>query len=553
MSEEKSEAYYYPLLIKDILEYAVFAWPNQEIVYRDIKRFSYSEFYERVKRVAGALKSLGIGFGDRVGVVDWDTYRYLELYFAVPSIGAVLHKINLRLAPEIILYTINHAEDKILIIKDEFVPIFEKVRDKLPKDIKFILASDAAKFPLEETKLQPAYDYEELINKSSPYEFPTFDENTVATTFYTTGTTGLPKGVLFTHRQLVLHTLAAAVTFAFPSEAMFKVTDVSLNLVPYFHAHSWGIPYIAILLGLKTLLPGRYDWDLMLEMARKEGKPEIFSACVPTILWALVNHPKAEEYRDTFSRWKFVIGGDTLPKGLAEKARALGARVNAGYGLSESCPVLTIAFYKPYMLEWSEDKKLDVRIRTGHPAPLVKLKVCDEHGNEVPKDWKSTGEIVVRAPWLTQEYYKDPEKTKELWRGGWMHTGDIAIWNEEGYIHIVGRSKFLIKSGGEWISPVLIEEILSTHPAVLECAVVPAPHSKWGERPVALVVLRPEYSGKVSEEEFKQYLNKAVQEGKLTKWSVPDRVLFVNSIPKTSVGKIDRLTLTQQYKEFKLG
>ncbi|MHA1594803.1 MAG: long-chain fatty acid--CoA ligase [Candidatus Baldrarchaeia archaeon] len=543
-------AYNYQLIIKNLLEWGINRAPNKEVVYRDLVRYTWSQFYERIKRLANALEEIGVKRGTKVAVLDWDTHRYLELYFAVPMMGAILHTINLRLPPEHLLYTMKHAEDDVLVIRDEFLPIVERVKDMLPKSLKaFIITSDTGTFP--ETKLEPAYDYESLVKEASPdYEFPDLDENTDATLFYTSGTTGLPKGVIFTHRQITLHSLALGLASLFPGEFNLTSQDVVMPLVPFFHVHSWGMPYTAAFMGVKFVLPGRYEWDLILELMRKEGVTYTYG--VPTILHALVYHPKAEEYRDVFSRLKMIIGGAALPRGLAKRARELGMKVISAYGLSETCPALTIAGYKEHMLEWPEDKKFEVTLKTGIPFPLVKVRVVNEKGEEVPKDGKTVGEIVVRAPWCTREYYKDPEKTKELWKDGWLHTGDVGVWDEDGYIQIVGRLKFVIKSGGEWISPLILEDLLSTHPAVSEVAVIPVPHEKWGERPIAVIVPKPEYKDKITEDEMRNFMLKLSEEGKVAKWWIPDRFIFVESLPKTGTGKIDVMKLIEQYKTLKL-
>ena len=545
---------YYPLLIKDILEYGVSRSPNKEIVYKDF-RYTWKNMYERVNRLANALTELGVGEGDVIGVLDFDTHRYLELYYGVPMIGAVLHTINLRLSPEWILYTVKHAEDKVLVVRDEFLPLIESAKALLPESIKlFIVGSDKGKMP--STSLEPSYEYDSLLKNASPeYDFPMMNENTRATIMYTTGTTGLPKGVSFTHRQIVLHAFSIlAGLSAYPAEVNINSRDILMPLVPFFHVHSWGVPYVAGLLGIKTVLLGRYELEnpeRIFEVMKREKVT--FTYSVPTILHVLVSNPKAEDYKDTLSKLKIIIGGAALPRGLAEKARSLGIKVMGAYGLSETCPALTLACYKDYMLDWPENKKFNISIIAGFPFPLVKLRVVDENMNNVPRDWSTMGEIVVRAPWLTYEYLKDPEKTEGLWRGGWMHTGDIAKWDDEGYILIGGRTKFVIKSGGEWIPHLLIEDILSTHPAVSEVAIVGVPSEKWSERPIALVVPNPEYKDKLpSEEEYRDYLMKYVSEGKLAKWWLPDKYIHINEIPKTSVGKTDYNTLWNKYKSMKL-
>ena len=543
-------AYNYQLIIKHLLEDGVNREPKKEIIYRDIVRYTWADFYERVKKLANALQELGVKKGTKVAVLDWDTHRYLELYFAVPMMGAILHTINLRLPPEHILYTAKHAEDEVLVIRDEFLPLVERVKDLLPKSLKlFIITSDTSK--AVETKLEPAYDYESIVEKASPnYEFPDLDENTDATLFYTSGTTGLPKGVIFRHRDIVLHTLSVAVSSLFPSEVRLSAQDTIMPLVPFFHVHSWGVPYIAAFLAVKFVLPGRYEWDYILELMRKEKVTYTYG--VPTILHALVNHPKAEEYRDVFSRLKMLIGGAALPRGLALRARQLGMKVIAAYGLSETCPALTVAGYKEHMLDWPEEKRFDVTLKTGFPFPLVKIRVVNEKGEDVPRDGKTVGEVVTRAPWCTREYYKDSEKTKELWKDGWLHTEDSGVWDEDGYIQLVGRIKFVIKSGGEWISPLILEDLISTHPAVSEVAVIPVPHEKWGERPVAIIVPKAEYKEKITEDEMRKFMEKLAEEGNVAKWWIPDRFIFVESMAKTGTGKIDVMKLIEQYKSLKL-
>ncbi|MEM3832201.1 MAG: fatty acid--CoA ligase [Thermoprotei archaeon] len=536
--------YEYPLLIKKILVQTLYRQPPTEIVYRDISRYSWMKFYERIQRLANALESIGAKKGSKVAVIDFDTHRYLEAYFAIPMIGAVLHTVNIRLPPEQILYTAVHAEDDIVLVRDEFLPLVEKVASALPTVKAWIIMSDTGSTP--STSLKPAYYYEDLLNSvSSHYEFPDFDENTEATLFYTSGTTGLPKGVHFTHRQLVLHTLAlTSMLSSYPSVVNITSKDVMMPLVPFFHVHSWGLPYTAAMLGNKIVLLGRYDPKIALELIKKEKVT--FSHMVPTILHMILNHPEIDNYKDYLKNWKVVIGGAALPKTLALKAMQFGIKIMAGYGLSETAPVLTIANPREDMLEWPSEKLIDIVIKTGIPIPLVELRVIDAEGKDVPRDSKTVGEIVVRTPWLTRDYYKDPEKTKELWAGGWLHTGDIAVIDEYGYIKIVDRIKDVVKSGGEWISSLTLEDLIALHPAVSEVAVIGAPHPRWGERPVAIIVAKK--GMQVTEDELKKHLENYVESGRITKWWIPDKFIFVNEIPKTSTGKIDKKILRDQYK-----
>jgi len=535
-------AYDFKLLLKHVLEHGV-AWaPNQEIVYRDLVRYNYTAMYERVLRLAAALQKLGVQRGSKVGVIEWDSHRYLEMYFAIPGIGAVLHTINPRLAPGDLVYTMAHAEDEVIIFHEDFLPLVEKARPHLPFVKHYILISDKKEKP--EVK-GVDMEYEELLGSAFPLEeLPDLDENTMATLVYTTGTTGKPKGVYFSQRQLVLHTLCGAVALsAFGNYGGINKHDVYMPLTPMFHVHAWGMPYVATLFGIKQVYPGRYEPEMLLKLII--GQKVTFSHCVPTILQMLVSSPAVKGL--DFSHWKVVIGGARLPKGLALDALKLGMKVYAGYGLSETCPVLTLAHLKPFMEEWDEDKQVDVMIKTGFITPFVKLRVVNPRGEEVAWDGRETGEIVVRTPWCTQGYYKEPDKTEELWAGGWMHTGDVANVDGYGYIQIVDRLKDIIKSGGEWISSLELENLLSMHEGVLEAAIIGIPDEKWGERPLAIIVPKEGYEGKLTAEDMKVHLNQFVEEGVITDWSVPDEYVFIKEIPKTSVGKIDKKVLRSRY------
>jgi fatty-acyl-CoA synthase len=536
-------AYDFQLLLKHVLEYGV-AWaPNQEIVYRDQLRHSYTTMYQRVLRLAGALQALGVRKGTKVGVVEWDSHRYLEMYFGIPGIGAVLHTINPRLAPEDLVYTLMHAEDEVLIFHEDFAPLVEQIRPRLPSIRQYILITDSPEKP--EIKGVRA-EYEALLAGAAPLaELPDLDENTVATLSYTTGTTGRPKGVYFTQRQLTLHTLAVATTVAgFGNYGGVSKGRVYMPLTPMFHVHAWGIPYCSTLLGLKQVYPGKYEPPMLMKLII--GEKVAFSHCVPTILQMIVNAPAVKQV--DLSGWQVVIGGARLPKGLALDATKLGIQLYAGYGMSETCPVLTIANLKPYMEEeWDQEQQLDVAISTGFPVPLVKLRVVTPDGEPVAQDGQETGEIQVRAPWLTQAYYKDPEQSEELWAGGWLHTGDVANVDEHGYIQIVDRLKDLIKSGGEWIVSLELENLLSLHDDVLEAAVIGIYDEKWGERPLAIVVPRAEAREQITAKAMKAHLEKYVAEGVIASWAVPENYVFVDELPKTSVGKIDKKVLRSRH------
>ncbi len=530
-------AYSYPLLIKQILHTPLIYSPDQEIVYRDKVRYTYRDLYQRINRLANALESLGVGPGDMVAVLDWDSNRYLECFFAVPMIGAVLHTVNVRLSPEQIVYTMNHAEDKVVLVNDEFLPVLDSIKDQLTTVENYVVMKDSDQSPA--TQLPIVGEYEDLLAKASDkHDFPDFDEDAQATMFYTTGTTGDPKGVYYSHRQLVLHTLGVAVGVAsFTSPGRLNSTDVYMPITPMFHVHAWGVPYVATMLGAKQVYPGRYEPGMLLKLQQEEKVT--FSHCVPTILHMLLSNPAAKEM--DLSGWKVLIGGSALPRGLAKMALDRGIEVYTGYGMSETCPVLTLANQKPHMFDWDLEKQLDVRTKTGLPVPLVDIKVADVmSGARVPADSVTAGEIQVRAPWLTQGYFKEPAKSEELWAGGYMHTGDIAVVDDQGYIKITDRLKDVIKTGGEWISSLHLESLISQYEGISEVAVVGVPDEKWGERPLAMVVAKPEFAGKIDSGALRSFLLNYVEQGLLSKWGVPDTFLMVDAIPKTSVGKIDK-------------
>jgi fatty-acyl-CoA synthase len=540
---QPGEHYQYPLIIKKLLNTPLLNSPDREIVYRDRFRYTYISLHERINRLAGGLEKLNIRPGDTVAVFDYDSHRYLECFFAIPMMGAVMQTINWRLSTDQILYTLRHAEAKLIIINADFLPILEKIRDEIEivKTVVVILEDESR----PDTRLKLDAEYEDMLHSvSSSYDFFDLDENTKATTFYTTGTTGKPKGVHFSHRQLVLHTLSVALAVgAFHTIGRFRSDDVYMPLTPMFHVHAWGFPYVSTFLGAKQVYPGQYEPGMLLKLIQTERVT--FSHCVPTILQMIVTSPAIKAV--DLSNWKVVIGGARLSEGLAKAARDLGIDVYAGYGMSETCPVMSLATIKEYMLDWDDDKKLDVIVKTGKPIPLAEFEVVDNEGNPLPHNGASTGEVVMRSPWLTRSYYKAPDKTKELWRRGWLHSGDVGYIDAEGYLQITDRIKDVIKSGGEWISSLDLENLMSRHEAVLESAAIGIPDEKWGERPLIIVVLKPEFKNKLSGEDLRRFMLKFAQEGKLPKYGVPDKYEFVEEIPKTSVGKIDKKVLRKSY------
>ncbi len=538
--ERTASAYTYPLLIKNLLEYPVINDPDQEIVYRDLMRFDYMTLRERICRLANALTELGVKPGDTVAVMDWDSHRYLECFFAVPMIGAVLHTINVRLSPDQILYTIDHAEDDIILVHSDFLPILEAIKGRIDTVDKYVLLADGGDSP--ETQLPLAGEYEALLAAASrDYDFPDLDEHTRATTFYTTGTTGMPKGVYFSHRQLVLHSLGALAAIGTPAtQGRLHQQDVYMPITPMFHVHAWGLPYVATALGIKQVYPGRYAPDMLLRLIDQEKVT--FSHCVPTILHMLLSAPGIESV--DLSRWKVIIGGAAMPQSLCLAALKLGIDIFAGYGMSETCPVISLAHVPEHLLDRPLEEQVEIRCKTGRALPLVGMKLVDEAMNEIPADGESTGEIVLRAPWLTQGYLKDHHNSEHLWRGGYLHTGDVANQDANGYYKITDRAKDVIKIAGEWVSSLEIEDILAQHESVKEVAVIGMPDDKWGERPLALVVVG---DAATSEKLLVSFVKGFVDSGRLSRHAMMLKIQFVDEIAKTSVGKIDKKLLRQKH------
>lgn len=521
----------YPLLIKQLLHTPLAVNPDQEIVYGDSVRFDYRTLQARIGQLAGLLTSLGVKHGDTVAVMDWDSNRYLEAYFAVPMIGAVLMMVNVRLAPEQIAYTLNHSGARVILANREFLPILEGIDGQLP-DLRTRILLDDAGGPLPDGFVT---EYEAgLRAATATTDFPDFDENTRATVFYTTGTTGLPKGVYFSHRQLVLHSLTGmAALGCAASQGRLHRGDVYMPITPMFHVHAWGLPYVATLLGIKQVYPGRYLPANLLALIDREKVT--FSHCVPTILHMLLEHPLAAD--TDLGNWKVIIGGAALPRALAQRALARGIDIFGGYGMSETCPLLTLAQIDADTVT-DADEVLSLRTKAGIPVPLVDLRIVDPDMKDVAHDGMATGEVVVRAPWLTQGYLHNPDASAALWAGGYLHTGDIGNIDSGGYLRVTDRIKDVIKTGGEWISSLELEDLISRHPAVREVAVVGIADPQWGERPFALLVLRE--SAELDARGLKEHLKPFVEQGHINKWAIPTQIALVTDIPKTSVGKLDK-------------
>ena len=535
-------SYAYPLLIRNILRTGVEQGKGRSIVYRDQGRYDYATFGARVARLANALTALGLRAGQIVGVLDWDSHRYLESYFAVPGMGAILHTVNIRLSPDQILYTINHAQDDLLLVHADFLPMLEGIWDQIDCVKKIILIRDDDGHV--ETRLPIDGEYEAIVNAArDDYEFPDFDENACATLFYTTGTTGLPKGVFFSHRQIVLHTLSTAIALGSAArQGRVHRDDVYMPITPMFHVHAWGMPFIATMLGLTQVYPGRYTAPVLLDLIRREKVT--FSHCVPTLLTMLLNDPAGRSV--DLSRWKVVVGGSALSRGLATVALERGIDAFAGYGMSETCPVLSIAHIASDAPEGDPEEPLNLRTRAGFAIPLVEMKIVDAAMQEQPQDGKSSGEIIVRAPWLTPGYLGDPEHSDQLWRGGYLHTGDVGIRHPDGSLQITDRIKDVIKTGGEWISSLELESLISQVAGVQEVAVIGIPDPCWGERPMALSVPAPAAARGV-EEAVSEHMAACCRRGAISKWAIPQTIVLVDNIAKTSVGKIDKKAIRARY------
>ena len=533
-------AHHYPLLIKQLLLTPLAHSRDQEIVYADISRYTYRTLRERVGRLASGLAGLGVESGQTVAIMDWDSTRYLECYFAIPMMGAIMQTVNVKLSPEQILYTLNHAQADILLVNAEFLPLLAGFADKLDTVRSFVLMTDD---PSASTiSFSFTAEYEAMLAQASPdFIFPDFDENACATLFYSTGTTGNPKGVTFSHRQLVLHALGSATALGSASaHGSLRRDDVYMPLTPMFHVHAWGLPYLATLLGIKQVYPGAYHPDRLCRLIQAEKVS--FTHCVPTVLHLILNHPHSKDI--DLAGLKMVIGGSALPDALALAALKRGIDIFGGYGLSETCPILSITHLPPDDLHVPPEKQAALRAKAGTPIPLVELRVVDEGMNDLPHDGKSVGEVVVRAPWLTPSYLHEPEASEVLWQGGYLHTGDIGHIDGGGYLKITDRAKDVIKTAGEWTSSLELESVLLKHAAVSEVAVVAGTDDKWGERPIALVHLKPDQA--VSESVLKKHVAQYADHGSLSRFALLVDIIFVESLLKTSVGKINKLDMRTQ-------
>jgi fatty-acyl-CoA synthase len=547
--EGTPSAYTYPLLIKQLLHAPLAIAPEQEITYQGRVRLSYRAFRERIGRLASGLAGLGVEPGRTVAMMDWDSHRYLEAFFAVPMMGAILQTVNVRLNSDQILYTLNHAGAEVLLINREFFPLLAPIAERLESVHAFVLIDDEAGPCAGPVSF--ATEYEAMLAAAgTEYVFDDFDENAQATVFYTTGTTGLPKGVRFSHRQLVLHTLGLATSVGTAEAGVaMRTNDVYMPLTPMFHVHAWGYPYVATLLGLKQVYPGRYVPANLLKLITAERVS--YSHCIPSIMQMLLSHPDSASC--DLAGWKVLIGGSAMSETLALAALKRGIEVVTGYGMSETCPVVTIAHPRTRDVRGPLEAHARLRAKTGLPLPLVDLRIVTAEMTEVAHDGVATGEIVLRAPWLTQDYLHTPQASEKLWAGGYLHTQDIGHIDARGFVKITDRIKDVIKTAGEWISSLQLEDILNSHEAVQESAVVGLPDEKWGELPVALVVLKPSHAGKVSEHEIRAYAAHLIEVTHVSRHGILLQVRFVDELVKTSMGKLNKRAMREAAMEAKPG
>ena len=523
------------LTVPALLQRAETLHARKEIVTRlpdrSIHRYTYGQMIERARRLTVALRDLGVRPGDRVGTFCWNHYRHLEAYFGAPMLGAVLHTLNLRLHPDELTFVINHAGDRVVIVDDVLWPAFERFRERIHAE-HIVVVSDGEDLP------PGTLSYEDLLAGADPalFQEADIDENQAAATCYTTGTTGKPKGVLYSHRALVLHSLVAAL----PDVTGLREADVVLPVVPMFHANAWGLPYTATLVGAAQVLPGPFlDPASLLELLRDERVT--FTAGVPTVWMGILSAlDAAPGAHDLSSLRHMLVGGSAAPeamiRGFEERH---GLHVLHAWGMTEMAPLGTFGHLTAELRERSPDEQFRYRAKQGRPVPFIEVRARGDDGL-VPWDGATMGELEVRGPWVARSYFNNQDAAVSFTDDGWFRTGDIVTIDERGYVELQDRAKDLVKSGGEWISSVALENALMSHPSVAEAAVIPVPHERWGERPLAVVVLK---AGRdATPGELRDFLAPLV-----ARWWIPDDVVFVDEIPRTSVGKFLKSALRQQY------
>ncbi len=528
----------YPLTLQHAFNRSVRLFGRKEIVTQtdgEPHRYTYREWGKRTTQLANALAKNGVQSGERIATFAWNNYRHLELYFAVPCMGAVLHTLNIRLFAEQLVYIINNAEDKIIFVDGDLVPLLESLSDQLPTVKLYVIMGDA---PQSTGKLQPSVDYEAFIGEQpTTYEWPQLDENTAAAMCYTSGTTGNPKGVVYSHRSITLHSMALGMA----DNKGLSERDTILPIVPMFHANAWGQPHAGIMLGSKIVLPARFmDPGRIAKLMVQENVT--VAAGVPTIWIGLLSLLEKEPMEFPTLR-AIYCGGSAVPKALIEGLYRQKINIVQAWGMTETSPLASVSKLRSYQDDLPLEEQFRIKAKQGTAVPGVDFRVVDmETGKEVPWDNETFGELQVRGPWVARAYYKD-EQASAKFADGWFGTGDVAVVDEDGMLQLVDRTKDLVKSGGEWISSVELEGLIMGHPKVLEACVVGIPDERWSERPLACVVAKPDYIGHVTREEILDFLRPQV-----AKWWLPDDVVFIDAVPKTSVGKFDKKVLRSKYE-----
>ncbi len=530
----------YELLAHRILERAAVQFPKKQIITRvgdGVHRYTYADMFQRTARLGNALRELGISAGERVGTFAWNTYRHLEAYFAPPTIGAVVHTINIRLAPDDMVYIINHAGDRALLIDPDLAPLIAAIAPRLTTVQHYIILGDPTDVPDD---LPGALFYETLLASASPeYNPATVDEYSTMGLCYTSATTGLPKGVAYSHRAVYLHSLASATVDVLALSERDRVKAI----VPMFHANCWGLPYSSTLVGADQVFPGvRPGPPEICQLVESEGVT--FSAGVPTIWIGVLDYLQRSgvEY-DLSSLRQIISGGSAVPLAVLQAYRdRLGIEMVHAYGMTEAAPLISVNRRRTWLDSLSEEERLDLCSRQGVIAPGVEMKLVDENGTEAQWDGEQRGELWFRGAWVANQYVDD-ERSAETFVDGWYHSGDIASIDPDGYIQIVDRVKDMVKSGGEWISSVDLESAIMAHPDVLEAAVIAIPHPQWQERPLACVVARANSGDQLNRDTILEFIN-----DKFARWWLPDDVVFIDEIPKTSVGKFDKKVLRDRFE-----
>jgi acyl-CoA synthetase (AMP-forming)/AMP-acid ligase II len=530
-----------PLLISSLIEHAERANPNSEIVSRrcegDIHRYTMKEAAKRSKKAANALLKLGAQPSDRIATLAWNNYRHFELYFGVSGIGSVLHTINPRLFPEQLVYIINHARDRWVFVDLTFVPLLESIQDQIPHVEGFVIMTDEATMPA--TSLKNVTCYESLINDAhDQIEWPVFDENTAAALCYTSGTTGNPKGVLYSHRSTLLHALSEI------SREALGISSLScvLPVVPMFHVNAWGVPYAAAMTGAKLVFPGQgMDGASLWELIEAE-KPDLLLG-VPTVWLMLLNH--MDEIGKTLDSVKnVVVGGSAAPLSMIKKFDQVhNAFLIHAWGMTEMSPLGTSNVRTIAMDSMPIEERYKLQQKQGRPVFGVEMKIVNDEGEVQPHDGVSYGRLLVRGPWIIKQYYKTDDMSS--FENGWLDTGDVATIDKQDYLAIVDRSKDIIKSGGEWISSIDLENAAVGHPDIVEACVIGVAHEKWDERPLLLAIMKPESS--TSGDDIKEFLS-----DKIAKFWMPDEVIFVENLPHTATGKLLKINLRKEYHDYLL-